>query len=575
MKIRYGIRIYIYLLVFFIFFSGLILIFIAERGKELKTGIIESEPVIYTKIIHNYIVKNQLQSENWGDLADFTASFPENLHFSILDENGFILFDNKLFPNDTEKDQKQKTEIKRTLLSGKGWSRRKSPKGTTFLYYAEHKGDYFIRVGIPYTSGAVAFIKPDGWFMGLIISLFIVEFILISVLYRKSRQSLKNFKLYVSYLYDRIFPTNFTFVDDELSDIQVLMEEIYHHARLDEENILLEREKLLEHFHFAEEGISFFTPFFDNIYTNSHFIQYLNILLNKPTFDVKNLFESPVFTEVVRFLENPGKKNTLSSKLHANGYHFFVHVIRFDDESFEIIIRDTSEIEKNSLDRAEMTNNIAHELRTPVTSVRGYLETLIEHDSLSPEKKKEFLQRAYKQIIRLSEIIQDVILLSKSTHAPQYFTIENVNIREMIQMLIEEELKEFTEKNDNCIELNVPGNVIVKGNHTLLYSIFWNLSTNALKYAGENITIFIHNYMEDDDYYYFSFADNGKGIDEKYLDRIFERFYRITEGRTRDRGGSGLGLPIVKDAVNFHNGEILVKNRSEGGLEFLFTLRKK
>jgi signal transduction histidine kinase len=80
--------------------------------------------------------------------------------------------------------------------------------------------------------------------------------------------------------------------------------------------------------------------------------------------------------------------------------------------------------------------------------------------------------------------------------------------------------------------------------------------------------------MEDDEYYYFSFSDDGIGIEEKYLDHIFERFYRITEGRTRDKGGSGLGLSIVKDAVNFHNGVILAKNRAQGGLEFLFTIKK-
>jgi signal transduction histidine kinase len=123
--------------------------------------------------------------------------------------------------------------------------------------------------------------------------------------------------------------------------------------------------------------------------------------------------------------------------------------------------------------------------------------------------------------------------------------------------------------------LQVGREVVVQGNRTLLYSIFFNLCTNTLKYAGENITITIHNYMEDDEYYYFSFSDDGTGIEEKYLDHIFERFYRITEGRTRDKGGSGLGLSIVKEAVSFHHGVIRAKNRPKGGLEFLFTIRKQ
>ncbi|MDR0865794.1 MAG: HAMP domain-containing histidine kinase [Candidatus Symbiothrix sp.] len=526
----------------------------------MKTKIVESGQIIYTKMVGDYMVKNHLGKENWGDLAHFIGSFREDLHLSILDEEGTILFDNK-FPE-------------ASYLYGKEWSNRES-RNSNYLYYAEQKGNYFIRAGLPYTPETAAFMQPDLRFMGLIVLIFITLFILLSFFYHKSRKSLKNMKLYVSHFHNRVFPINITFADEELSDIQSMIMEIGNQVKLNEKDILVEREKLLEHFHFAEEGISFFTASFENIYTNSHFIQYLNILLNQPTFDVNNLFGSPVFTEVVRFLENPGNKNTLSSRLHTHGHHFSVHVIIFDDKSFEIIIRDISEIEKNSIDKAEMTNNIAHELRTPVTSIRGYLETLIEHENLSPERKAEFLRRAYKQIIRLSEIIQDVLILSKTTHAPQYFTSENVNIGEMVQTLIEEDLKEAIEKSNSNVSLHIPDNVVIKGNQTLLYSIFWNLTNNALKYAGKNASIFIYNYMEDNDYYYFSFADNGKGIKEQYLGRIFERFYRINEGRTRDTGGSGLGLPIVKDAVTFHNGEILAKNRSEGGLEFLFTLRKK
>jgi signal transduction histidine kinase len=145
----------------------------------------------------------------------------------------------------------------------------------------------------------------------------------------------------------------------------------------------------------------------------------------------------------------------------------------------------------------------------------------------------------------------------------------------MLKEMIDVDTQEDIQRHNCTVNLSVEENVVVRGNRTLLYSIFFNLCTNALKYAGENVTISIHNYMEDDEYYYFSFSDNGKGIEDKYLDHIFERFYRITEGRTRDKGGSGLGLSIVKDAVNFHNGVILAKNRSQGGLEFLFTLRKK
>jgi signal transduction histidine kinase len=111
------------------------------------------------------------------------------------------------------------------------------------------------------------------------------------------------------------------------------------------------------------------------------------------------------------------------------------------------------------------------------------------------------------------------------------------------------------------------------GNGNLLYSVFRNLMDNVVGHAGENIAINIDLRGEDDTFAYFSFSDNGVGIeDEKHLNRLFERFYRINEGRTRETGGSGLGLSIVKNAITFHGGTITAQNRTEGGLEFLFNL---
>ena len=230
------------------------------------------------------------------------------------------------------------------------------------------------------------------------------------------------------------------------------------------------------------------------------------------------------------------------------------------------------EQEKTRLIKQEMTGNIAHELRTPVTSIRGYLETVLEQP-LDEEIKEHFITRAYHQTIVLSELIQDMSLLTKIEEAPQLFKMERVSTPQLLQTLKSDLALLLQEKNID-MQWHLPDDLVINGNQNLLYAIFRNLTDNVIRYAGENIKIRINKYNEDKEFYYFSFYDTGIGIDnENSLNRLFERFYRINEGRPRDSGGSGLGLSIVKNAVILHKGTITVKNRNEGGLEFLFTLK--
>jgi signal transduction histidine kinase len=165
-------------------------------------------------------------------------------------------------------------------------------------------------------------------------------------------------------------------------------------------------------------------------------------------------------------------------------------------------------------------------------------------------------------------------LITKIEDAPQSFRLEPVVIGDLLQHLKEDLAIALQEKNIT-MEWNIPADIVVTGNWNLLYSIFRNLTDNVIRYAGTNVNIQIHKQSEDKKFYYFSYSDNGVGIpDEHHLSRLFERFYRIDEGRARNTGGSGLGLSIVKNAVAFHKGTIHVKNRTGGGLEFFFKLPK-
>ena len=231
-------------------------------------------------------------------------------------------------------------------------------------------------------------------------------------------------------------------------------------------------------------------------------------------------------------------------------------------------------VKNSSLLKKQMTSNIAHELRTPVTSIRGYLETMLACPDMPLEKKKVFLERAYNQTLRLSELISDMALISKIEEKSSNFKKTEIDLYDVANEVFEEFSERTSAQNVN-VENRIPQGSLLVANRTLVYSILRNMVENSLKYAGDCITIHVENfYIPSDKMHYVTYYDTGVGVPDEHLDRIFERFYRVQEGRTRDDGGSGLGLSIVRNAVDFHGGKIKVENREEGGLKFSFSLAR-
>lgn len=233
-----------------------------------------------------------------------------------------------------------------------------------------------------------------------------------------------------------------------------------------------------------------------------------------------------------------------------------------------------AEARQKSKLKKQMTSNIAHELRTPVTSIRGYLETLIACPDMKPEKKQEFIEKAYNQTLRLSELITDMALISKMEEKSAKFQKEDIDLFDVSNEVFEEFGERIVANRVKVENMLEPGTVLT-GNKTLVYTIIRNLVENSLKYAGNDITIHLECYSSIEKFCYLTYYDTGEGVPQEHLDQIFERFYRIEEGRTRDVGGSGLGLSIVKNAVKFHGGDIRAINRQWGGLQFFFSLRRQ
>jgi len=231
-----------------------------------------------------------------------------------------------------------------------------------------------------------------------------------------------------------------------------------------------------------------------------------------------------------------------------------------------------SEDDKTRLKR-QLTENIAHELKTPVSSIQGYLETIVNEPELDSETKNRFIKRVYAQSQRLASLLEDISILNKLDDAPHTYESTEVNIAALLQLIQADTAPQLSSKNITYRAL-VDNDVIVRGNRSLLYSAFRNLTDNSIAYAGEGVTITIRMTEETEDAYAFSFSDNGVGVPSEHLPRLFERFYRVDKGRSRKLGGTGLGLAIVKNAVFLHHGTISASIAQTGGLEFDFTIAK-
>lgn len=575
MKLTYKQRIFTYFLIVFALFAGSIII--VEQREEIKqrTQALEDQLDSYAEMIYFYAERFNLADSTMIQIQTLAQSMPMDIRITIIDNDGNVLFD-KDVPNVAKLDNHlERPEIRNALYQGKGSNIRMSASTQhEYLYYAKHYKDYYVRVALPYNIQTKDLMKADNMFIYVVIAMFVVVLILLNYVAGRFATSISQLKnLAMRTTGDKPLSENITFPDDEVGAIGNQLVSLLKQKDRSKQDIEMEREKLIQHFHYSREGICIFDRDFRKVYANTNFFQYFNFIADEPVFNLEAIIKEEVFLPAIEFVSNRKKdENYHTFSINKNGKTFLIQTIVFEDDSIEVTIKDVTKTEKTRLLKQEMTNNIAHELRTPVTSLRGYLETL-STQQLPADKQTQYINRAYSQSIRLSNLIEDVSLISKIEEAPAQFDLEKINLWQLVDD-VRIDLTNKLEANDIKLKVSIKDSLSIKGNYTLLYSVFRNLIENSVNYAGQHIEIEINNYMEDKENLYFTYFDTGVGVEEKHLPRLFERFYRVNEGRTRDTGGSGLGLSIVKNAILFHKGEIQVKNRANGGLEFFFNLKK-
>lgn len=569
----------------FAVFTALLVVFQYNRERQYKRELIESRLQSYADVVAGEMEMPVSGVQEASDSLTFSTLikvFPSDLRLTIIDLRGNVRYETFGERVDRMSNHLSRPEVKEAKLHTFGSDIRTSETDRhEYFYYARLYDNFIVRVALPYDSSVKDFLKADNVFLWFALMLFpVVLVILIQITDRfgKAVASLKQFMHSADrglVDYERI-----SFPRSELGDIGRAITKKYQEVEATNRTLDLERERLLRHFHYFEEGIAIFTPEGKRIYANPRFLQYVNVILDRPTADISTIWESEAFRPALDFLRLNGGSRPLTEEapifrftLQGGGSLFAVQQLIYSDGGFELTVSDVTREEKNKKLKQQMSNNITHELRTPVSSIRGYIDTVIDCPGLTEDRKHYFLEKARNQILRLSDLIRDVALITKTEEAADLIPREEVKVKKVIEDAVEDLQEQFAAAGIRFFR-EIPEDLAVNGNYSLLYAVFRNLIENALRYAGEGCEIHANCYNETGDAAFFSVYDTGRGVPESDLPRLFERFYRVGEGRTRDKGGTGLGLSIVRNAVLFHGGDISVRNRKEGGLEFLFTLAK-
>ena len=526
----------------FAFFAVLLIVFQLRSDRNSRKLMLQDRLSCYADII--------AQSD---DYPSAVALFPPELRVTVIDKNGNVVFDSVEDRNDMD-NHGMRPEVKEAMKAKVGDSIRKSDTvGINYFYYAKSYGGYIVRMALPFEYDVKKALRPDSFFILIVVLVFLVALFFIIFLSDKFGEGVSRLhRLAEAAEKGHVDYENMSFPDSELGDIGNQMLRSYQRLEQSNRIIALEKERLLLHLHYYDGGIAIFSQERKKVYANAKFVQFVNLMLDRPTPDLDSLWDNEIFRPVAEFVAHNTRNSRVDNvpvfqyNVDKGGRVYTLQVLVYPDNGCEVSVNDVTNVEKNKVMKQQMTNNIAHELRTPVSSIRGYLETLTVCRDISAEKRNMFLDRAYVQVMRLSDLIRDIGLITKIEEAPEQLHKEKVNLKN-----------------------------VVNGNPSLLYAVFRNLMENSLKYGGREIKIHVECYARGDGYCHFSYYDTGKGVPDEHLPKIFERFYRVSEGRTRDDGGSGLGLSIVRNAIAFHKGDVRALNRKGGGLEFIFSLSEK
>ncbi len=567
----------------FLVFVSIVLIFEARLERDYRQQNINKLLQHYNTWVYSQIEKVGIEQIAIDSIIqDMTSNFLRITVVSV--ETGDVLVESHTGIEDsTYTYHLDRPEIQQALTGQEGYAIRFSNSlNEQYFYSAKRYGNYIIRSSRPFDPGELSLLNINNRFLYFMLGISLLTILLLYYFCRSLGRSIAALNLLSQRAEQGEPVSNLPPMGgfNEIGNITQNLTHIYSRLLRTKKKLSIEQEKLFKHLQFSKEGLAFFSKEKRLVMANNLFIQYLNFITDDSLSLDEYLFNEPTLKKINDFIgqhlyEVNDKEEFISESmiLDKGSRTFQIECIIFQDHTFEISINDITLQEQESRLKRQLTQNISHELKTPVSSISGYMETILSTE-MDDERKRMFLERCYAQAKRLTGLLRDISMLNRLDESKDLYDTAHTDLQKIIDEVINESQAALDEKQMSIKIQQLPASMPLRGNYGLLFSIFRNLIDNAIAYAGIGTQITIDCYLEDDNYYYFSFADNGVGVPEDHLNRLFERFYRVDKGRSRKIGGKGLGLAIVKNAVLFHKGEISAKNSPTGGLNILFSLRK-
>lgn len=489
-------------------------------------------------------------------------TYSDDTRISVISPKGVVLADT--YKKSILANHLSREEVQECLHSKNhvGYAIRQSETTKEkMLYVAYYHHNYIIRLSIPY-SGIIEYLPAliPAFAISVLISFGVAYILSRKLAYRIAKPLTEISDALEGMSDDYRFDLN-TYEYDEYNTIVYTIENLSHRLRKSMRQTRFEQKKIDAILRQMNEGFILLDEKNHVLSINQRAKMILGQIKERDS-----LVDHLYYPELINALESSEETKMIELKINHLYYNCYISKMVFGTALFFV---DITAIKKGQAMREDFFSSVSHELKTPITSIRGYAELLAQGVITDEEQKKRMLEKIQGEVKNMSNLINDILMLSR---------LDNDDIEvEMVPLKMKTIVKDVLEDYESSIikdHIEVKTeveDVVYKGNNQQISTLLSNLISNAIKYNVDNGKLFVRVYKKDEDMK-IEVEDTGIGIPLSDKARVFERFYRVDKGRSRAKGGTGLGLAIVKHIVSYNHGSVELSSKIDKGTKITVTL---